>query len=213
MKLAGYLGCARGPCTSGVGPQQYHATAQHVVGALLDHHEERHAVQEQHQARVQLLLAARRLTLALASLLLATPALAESFAGRVVGVSDGDTISVIHEGRAEKVRLEGIDCPEGGQPFGRRAKQATSDLVFGRDVRVEVRGTDRYGRTIGRVFVGQTDVSLGLVRQGVAWHFKRYSSESALAEAENEARTSRRGLWADGDAIPPWDWRRARPRK
>jgi micrococcal nuclease len=96
-------------------------------------------------------------------------AAATDFNGRVVGVHDGDTISVMHDGHAERVRLEGIDCPEDGQPFGKAAKRAASDLVFGRDVRVQVAGKDRYGRTLGRVYIGQTAVSLRIVRLELAW--------------------------------------------
>lgn len=73
------------------------------------------------------------------------------FAGQVVGVTDGDTISVMHNGRAEKVRLHGIDCPEKGQAFGQRAKQFTSALVFGKEVTVTVHDSDKYGRTIDEV--------------------------------------------------------------
>jgi len=132
---------------------------------------------------------------------------AENFSGRVVGVSDGDTISVMRDGRAVKVRLEGIDCPEGGQDFGQRAKQQTSALVFGKDVLVEVRDHDRYGRTVGRVYVGGNDVSLTLVQAGMAWHYKAYSSEATLAVAEEQARSAKRGLWGDPGAIPPWEYR------
>lgn len=178
------------------------------------------------EGRLQLLLAARRLIVVASLGLAATgwsfaradggsgfPPLEQaenSFAGKVVGIADGDTISVMHNGRAERVRLEGIDCPESGQPFSRRAKETTSELVFGRVVVVEDRGRDRYGRTLGRVFVNGLDVSRELVRRGMAWHFKRYSSERGLADLEREARADRRGLWAEAAAVPPWEWRRAR---
>jgi endonuclease YncB( thermonuclease family) len=101
-------------------------------------------------------------------------------------------ISVMRTGRAVKVRLHGIDCPEGHQDFGRRAKQFTSGLVFGKTLRVDVRDTDRYGRLVGRVFVGGTDVNLEIVRAGFAWDYKRYSDDPALARAEREARAARR---------------------
>lgn len=131
----------------------------------------------------------------------------QTLQGRVVGVSDGDTITVLVEREQYRVRLEGIDCPESGQDFGRRAKEKTSDLVFGREVRVVVTDHDRYGRTVGRVFVEDLDVNLELVRAGMAWHFIRYSREKALAEAEREARAAKRGLWAQPNPIPPWEWR------
>ena len=137
-----------------------------------------------------------------------SPLAAADFTGRCVGVTDGDTISVMRDGKAVKVRLEGIDCPERKQDFGTKAKQATSDLVFGKDVRVVDNGTDRYKRTIGRVFVGETDVNLELVRAGLAWHYKAYSSEAALAKAEAGARTAQRGLWTAPSPTAPWDFRR-----
>jgi endonuclease YncB( thermonuclease family) len=130
-----------------------------------------------------------------------------TFSGEVVGVSDGDTISVLRDGQPVKVRLDGIDCPELGQAFGGSAKQFTSSLVFGRSVSVRVRATDQYGRLVGRVFVGRQDVSLELVRAGYAWHYKQFSSDSALARAEQDARAARRGLWSDARAIPPWEFR------
>jgi endonuclease YncB( thermonuclease family) len=77
----------------------------------------------------------------------------QSFTGKVVGVSDGDTISVMWEGRAVKVRLHGIDCPEKGQPYGTKAKQYTSEMAFGKEVTVQVKDTDRYGRIVSEVIL------------------------------------------------------------
>jgi micrococcal nuclease len=130
-----------------------------------------------------------------------------TFSGEVVGVADGDTISVLRDNQSVKVRLDGIDCPELGQAFGAAAKQFTSSLVFGRTVSVAVRDTDQYGRLVGRVYVGRQDVSLEVVRAGYAWHYRRYSSDSALARAEREARAARRGLWADSRSVAPWEYR------
>jgi endonuclease YncB( thermonuclease family) len=106
--------------------------------------------------------------------------------------------------------LEGIDCPEQGQDFGTRAKQFTSALVFGKDVEVKEYYPDRYGRMVARILVGGQDVSLELVKAGLAWHFKRYSSDPVLAEAEVEARRARVGLWSMPGAVPPWEWRSVR---
>ena len=133
---------------------------------------------------------------------------AETFTGVVVGVSDGDTISVIHEGQAVTVRLEGIDCPERGQPHWQRAKEFTRDLVFHEDVVVEIRDGDRFGRVLGRVSVDDQDVSLALVTAGLAWHYREYSRDKALASAELSARTAKQGLWREPDPTPPWDYRR-----
>ncbi len=121
---------------------------------------------------------------------------AEIFTGRVVGVSDGDTISVMRDGHAVRVRLEGIDCPENSQDFGQRAKQFAAALVFQKTVTVDVRDVDRYGRLVGRVFVDGRDVSLALVQAGLAWHYKRYSDEAALGDAEQQARAVEQGLWS-----------------
>lgn len=141
------------------------------------------------------------------ALLLSIPA---PFDARVVAVHDGDTISVLREGRSVRLRLHGIDCPELGQAFGRAAKQTTSSLVFKRDVHVVPVDIDQYGRLVADVFVGSTSINLELVRRGFAWHFTRYSRDAALANAEREARSARRGLWADPRPVPPWAWRRSR---
>jgi endonuclease YncB( thermonuclease family) len=127
--------------------------------------------------------------------------------GKCVGVTDGDSIFVMIDGREQEVRLEGVDCPEFGQAFCKRAKQFTSGLVFGKDVSVKEVTFDNYGRMIGRVFIGETDLSLELVRAGLAWHYKRYSKETQLSDAEVEARRNRRGLWADETPVAPWAFR------
>jgi endonuclease YncB( thermonuclease family) len=133
-----------------------------------------------------------------------------TFTGRCVGVMDGDSIEVHAGGAAIDVRLEGIDAPERGQPFSARAKQALSDLVFDRDVTVIGNSKDSYGRLVARVYVGAVDTSLELLRQGLAWHYTRYSTEEALANAQSVARARRVGLWADPAAVPPWAFRRPR---
>lgn len=104
--------------------------------------------------------------------------------GKVVGISDGDTISVLHAGRAEKVRLFGIDCPEKRQAFGNVAKRFTADMVADKIVEVDAVDIDRYGRTLAWVWVGEQNVNLELVRHGLAWHYKKYSSDLNLSRAE-----------------------------
>jgi endonuclease YncB( thermonuclease family) len=141
--------------------------------------------------------------------MLATLALLLGLAGTVVGVHDGDTITVLDPSRQQtRVRVEGIDCPELHQAFGRRAKQFSSDMVFGKQVTVQGTKRDQYGRLIGRVIVDGRDLSLELLRAGMAWHFVRYSSDQSLAAAEAGARAAKRGLWADPAPIPPWDYRK-----
>lgn len=132
------------------------------------------------------------------------------FKSRCVAVTDGDTIKVLRHGREERVRLNGIDCPEKGQPFGTQAKQATSDLVFGKTVTVEVRDVDRYGRLVADVALPSgVRVNEELVRQGMAWWYREYAKDNAtLAQLESEARSARRGLWASRDSIAPWEWRK-----
>jgi len=138
-------------------------------------------------------------------LLLATPLLAgETYTGKCVGVHDGDTISVMKAGVAVKIRLEGIDCPELGQDFGTRAKQFTSGMVFGKDVQVKEYNLDMYGRMVARVYVEGKDLCLELVKVGLAWHYKRYSSDPVLADAEVEARKAKAGLWSMPNPVPPW---------
>jgi micrococcal nuclease len=132
------------------------------------------------------------------------------WSGKVVGVSDGDTITVMHHGRGEKIRLYGIDCPEKRQAFGKRAKQFTSKMVFGKQVEVRPVDTDRYGRTIAWVYISGTSLNEELLRAGLAWHYKRYSSERHLAELENEARSAGTGLWSDPYTTAPWDFRRGK---
>ena len=133
---------------------------------------------------------------------------AESWSGKVVGISDGDTITVMHENRAVKIRLSEIDCPESGQPFGRAAKRLTSDLCFAKVVTVQVETIDRYGRTVAHVKLPDGhDLSEELLNAGLAWHYKQYSDNRFLANLEDEARAAALGIWSQKDAVAPWDWR------
>lgn len=134
--------------------------------------------------------------------------------GHVVGVHDGDSITVLTGEKVQlKARLEGIDAPELKQPFGRAAKAATSDLVFDHDVRLHVIGIDRYGRTLARVFVGVVDVNLALVNAGMAWRYDKYSKEGALGDAQAKAKAAGLGLWSQPSPVPPWEWRRPKGRQ
>lgn len=148
-----------------------------------------------------------------ASLLAAGLALAAScsasadFSGKVVAVSDGDTITVLRLRKQVKVRLVEIDAPERAQPYGNRSKQALAGLVRGQEVRVVEQGKDRYQRTLGRVYRGDLDINAEQVRQGMAWVFRRYATDDSLYPIEAEARERRRGLWRDDAPVPPWEWR------
>ena len=148
--------------------------------------------------------------LAITALLTALPWLAfADFSGVVVGITDGDTISVMHDGKAEKIRLNGIDCPENGQAFSELAKQLMSELAFDKIVLVKEFGKDRHGRTIGDVVLNE-DVILNhqLVGAGLCWWYRKYAPTNAMLEhLETEAREAKRGLWADAEPVPPWKWR------
>lgn len=135
--------------------------------------------------------------------------------GQVVGVTDGDTITVLDDQRTQhKIRLAGIDAPEKAQPFGQRSKEHLSNLVFGRAVLVETEKQDRYQRTVGKVLIDGRDTNLAMVVAGMAWHYKKYAGEQSASDrllystAESDAKGTLRGLWADPEAIAPWDWRR-----
>ena len=136
----------------------------------------------------------------------ASVAPAQEFSGKVVGVSDGDTITVLREKTPIKIRLNGIDCPESGQDFGSRAKSVTSELVFGQVVRVIPRDTDRYGRTVADIVLADGRMlNRELVRSGHAWWYRKYApSDGTLAKLEAEARAAKRGLWSQPGAVAPW---------
>jgi len=115
-------------------------------------------------------------------LFLATPVFAD-FSGQVVSVLDGDTIEILHNQHTERIRLNGIDCPEKGQAFGKRAKQAASELVFGKDVTLQTFGKDKYGRTIADVFLPPDGINVNrlLVKDGWCWWYRKYApGDSAL---------------------------------
>jgi micrococcal nuclease len=135
---------------------------------------------------------------------------AEQFTGKVVGISDGDTLSVLHEGKAVKVRLHGVDTPERAQAFGTQARKLTGDLVFQQIVTVIIRDTDRYGRVVGEVLLPDgRSLNQELVKAGMAWWYRRYAPhDTTFAQLEAEARTAKRGLWADAHPVPPWEWRK-----
>lgn len=130
--------------------------------------------------------------------------------GRCVGVTDGDTVTVLLAGQQEcKVRLWGIDAPEKRQAFGQAARKALSTLIYGKEVSVEMQGHDRNGRSIGKIFASGVYINLRMVQQGLAWHFRRYAPEDhELQEAETAARSARAGLWRDAAPVPPWQWRK-----
>ena len=141
---------------------------------------------------------------------------ADTLSGKVVGVADGDTLTVLVEQRTVHVRIAGIDAPEKGQPFGQVSKQGLSKCAYGNQVEVEWHKKDKYGRTVGKVTAGTIDCGLRQIEQGLAWHYKAYvkeqapSDRTAYAHAEEAAREARAGLWSEAAPVAPWEYRHMR---
>jgi micrococcal nuclease len=137
------------------------------------------------------------------------PGRVASLTGKVIKVADGDTITVLVPNKDwVKVRLEGIDAPEKSQEFGEASRLALSALVAGKIVNVFSTGKDRYGRTLGWIEVDGIDVNRRMVADGWAWQFTKYNSESKLAQLQQDAKQSRKGLWkAPNPPMPPWEYR------
>ena len=150
-----------------------------------------------------------------ASLCWAATSIAAELHGKVVSISDGDTVIVLDaEKRQHKIRLAGIDAPEKAQAFGQASKKSLSDMIYGRQVDVNWDKRDRYGRIIGKISAGQVDVCLEQVRRGMAWHYKQYQRDQSPADrqaygsAEDLARANHIGLWRYPSPVPPWEFRR-----
>ncbi len=151
----------------------------------------------------------------LVMLLLRSAAAAEWIVeGRVVSVADGDTFTLLDSSKTQhRVRIGGIDAPEKGQPFGDTAKERLSTLVYGKQIRARCWKHDQYGREVCAASSGPRDLGLEMIREGLAWHYKRFEQEQDIderrlySEAETMARRARRGLWKIQDAVPPWEWR------
>ncbi len=142
---------------------------------------------------------------------------AETLAGRVVSVADGDTLTLLDANKqTHKIRLSGIDAPEKKQAFGQQSKQSLSNLAYGRQVTADCPKRDRYQRSVCVVTVAGSDVGLQQIRQGLAWWYRAYAHEQRAQGrrdyelAEQVAKERKLGLWREKDPIPPWDWRRKR---
>lgn len=145
-----------------------------------------------------------------------TIARADVFEGKIVSISDGDTLVLLDTyNRQHKIRLHGIDAPEKGQPFGDASRKALSDLVFGKRVVAECNKRDRYKREVCKILIDGMDANLVQIRNGYAWHYKKYKMEqpvperSLYSEAEIFARSNKIGLWSINNPQPPWDFRLA----
>lgn len=135
---------------------------------------------------------------------------AEALKGQVVAIADGDTLTLLVGSAQHKVRLTEIDTPERAQPWGQKAKQALAVKVFQRTVMVQVSGHDRYGRTLGRVYLDNRDINRELVEEGHAWAYRQYLTDQDFLTAEALARDLKLGLWGSPNPVPPWDWRRGK---
>jgi endonuclease YncB( thermonuclease family) len=134
--------------------------------------------------------------------------------GKVVGVHDGDTATVLDANNNQhKIRFNGIDAPELKMPFGQKSKQNLSDMIFGKQVKVLTSKVDKYGRSVGNIYINGKDVNLEQIRAGFAWHYKKYADEQkpeeriSYAAAETAAKAAKLGLWQDENPTPPWDYR------
>ncbi len=129
---------------------------------------------------------------------------------KVVSVADGDTITISENGKEQKIRFYGIDCPEGDQQFGQQAKHFTSAMVSGRNIQIKPMDTDRYGRTVALVYTDGINLNEQIVAQGIGWMYRQYCKESFCSnwlQLESAARASRKGLWSNADPTPPWEYR------
>jgi len=141
--------------------------------------------------------------------ILTTPARAVDFKGKVVEVIDGDTLMVMRQGKAVRVDLAGIDCPEQKQPFGKEAEQFTSRLASNQEVTVRITGTKKYGGIMADVILSDSlHLNQELVKAGLAWYMQYTPDDKILADMEAKARTAKKGLWAEKNPLPPWEWRK-----
>ncbi|HAK8485502.1 TPA: thermonuclease family protein [Salmonella enterica] len=132
------------------------------------------------------------------------------FSGRVVRVVDGDTVQVLADGKMMKVRLNGIEAPESGQPFGQRSKQNLLKLAVQKQTVVIANNTDRYGRWLGTLMIDGIDINAEQVKAGMAWAYRYHgrASDETMLRLEEEARRHKIGLWSSSDPVEPWKWRK-----
>ena len=146
--------------------------------------------------------------LVIAALLMPLASQAQEWSGQVIAVQDGDTLTVLDaQNQAIKIRLVEIDAPEKSQDYGQKSKQSLSDLCFGKQAKVDDKGLDKYKRTLGRVTCDGIDANAEQVRLGLAWAYRKYLTDPKIADLEQAAKAEKIGLWADGEPIPPWEFR------
>lgn len=152
----------------------------------------------------------RFLWLVIFLVLSAAPAFAEELTGEVIAVQDGDTVTLLSDANhLTKIRLAEIDAPELKQPYGKTSKRMLSDLVYKKEVTVITKTIDKFGRTVGRIYKGDTDVNLTMVKQGGAWAYRKYLTDKTILAAEDHAKAAAAGIWGlqKDQRMPPWEWR------
>lgn len=128
---------------------------------------------------------------------------------KVIAIADGDTFSILKDKLSVRIRIDAIDAPEKGMPYGKQSKQYLAGLCFGKFVTLTVKTTDRYGRLVARAKLADgRDISTEMIRSGMAWHYKKYSSDKILSGLEMQARNKKAGLWHDSHPIAPWEIRK-----
>ncbi len=138
----------------------------------------------------------------------ALPLSAKDLTCKIVGVSDGDTVTCLTAEKEQiKIRLYQIDAPESGQDFGQRSKQALSNMIFSKQVTIKTHGQDRYKRTVGTIYLGNKDINLEMIKQGMAWVYPQFAKDKVYFAAHDQAKAGKVGLWQQA-AIPPWEWRK-----
>ena len=129
--------------------------------------------------------------------------------GTVVKIIDGDTFDLLtQEKNTIRVRMNGIDCPERKQDFYKVSKDALAGYIFQKEIRIIVTGRDRNIRTLAIVFCNGENINLVMIRNGYAWHYKKYSFDTAFANAEKKACIDKKGLWKMNNPVPPWEFRK-----
>lgn len=131
-------------------------------------------------------------------------------AHQVIGIADGDTLTLLVDKRPLKIRLANIDAPEKRQPFGQMSKESLSEMCWGKDAQYEPQAVDRYKRTVALVTCDKVGVNREQVRRGMAWVYSKYNNDPFYEAIQTEAKKRERGLWQDSDAIPPWEFRRSK---
>ena len=134
----------------------------------------------------------------------------EVLRGRAVKVQDGDTFDFLYgENQKQRIRVAQMDAPEKSMPFGQKSKERFTELVMGKEIDLVIETVDRYGRIVGSVVIGGEDQAAVMISEGLAWYYRQYGWTDSLARLEEEARNAKRGLWADPNPQPPWEWRKA----